>query len=122
MDGQHSLFARSRGMARGGFAPRRVAVILPAAALALLLSGCDAQRVNELEARVTQVEAKAEAADKRAKAAESLAVQSQPPAISQPEPVPQNDLNPAGDDADAPADDSVSNDAPPPPMADNGKG
>ncbi len=121
MDGQQPLLATPTGIPQGSFALRRIAVASAAASLALLLSGCDAQRVNELEERVTQVEAKADAADKRAKAAESLAVQNQPQAISQPEPVPQNDLNPDNVDVvDAP-DEGGGNDAPPP-MADNGKG
>ena len=116
----HPLSARLPGIRQGIIAPRRVAGASAAAMFALLLSGCDAQRVNQLEERVAQVEAKADAAEKRSKTAESLAVQSQPQAISQPEPVPQNDLDSTSDDVAGPADDSVSNDAPPP-MADNGK-
>lgn len=101
-------------------AVRRLALAGAAAALSLLLAGCDVDRVSALEERMTAVEAKAEAAEKKAKAAESLAATNQPQAISQPEPIPAAD-NPDGEDPGASIDDG--GDAPaPPPMADNGKG
>jgi len=99
----------------------RLALASAAAGLAMLLGGCDTERVNALEERVTAVEAKADAAEKKAKAAESLAVTNQPQAVSQPEPVQQNDDNPDGDDPGASIDDG-GDPPPPPPMADNGKG
>ena len=102
-------------------AARRLALACGAAGIALVLSGCDVDRVGALEERVTAVEAKAEAAEKRAKAAESLAATNQPPAVVQPDPVPQNDLDPGGDDPGASIDDGGEPGAPPP-MADNGKG
>jgi hypothetical protein len=115
MNAHRPLTARSRRSAA-----RRIALACGAAGLAALLSGCDVDRVNALEERVTAVEAKAESAEKKAKAAESLAVSNQPQAVSQPDPVPQNDIDPGADDPGASIDDG-SGDAPPPPMADNGK-
>jgi hypothetical protein len=100
---------------------RRLALASGAAALALLLGGCDVDRVNALEERVTAVEAKADAAEKKAKAAESLAATNQPQPISQPDPIVQSDDNPDGDDPAASIDDG-GDPPPPPPMADNGKG
>lgn len=99
---------------------RRFVLAGAAIGSALLLSGCDTDRVVALEERVKAVEAKADSAEKRAKAAESLAVSNQPQAISQPEPVPQVDENPDGDTTEP----SVFEGEPgaPPPMADNGKG
>ncbi|KUR71068.1 hypothetical protein AQZ52_10260 [Novosphingobium fuchskuhlense] len=114
MDAHHLLFARR-------LPSRRIALVGGATALALLLSGCDVDRVNALEERVAAVEAKADAAEKKAKAAESLAVSNQPQAVAQPEPVMQNDDNPGGDDPAASIDDA-GDPPPPPPMADNGKG
>ena len=102
-------------------AARRMALASAASAIALLLSGCDADRVSALEERVKTVEAKADAAEKRAKAAESLAVSNQPQAVSQPDPVPQNDDPSAGDFPESSGDDP-GDPAVPPPMADNGKG
>jgi hypothetical protein len=115
MDGQHPHFANLRDLI-----PRRVALSSAAAALALLLAGCGDQRVDALEQRLNSVEAKADAADKRAKSAESLATQTQP--IVQPDPAPQNDLDPNEQDAgDGSVPDGGDPDVPPPPMADNGK-
>ncbi len=101
-------------------AARRIALASTAAVLAMLLGGCE-DRVSALEERVTAVEAKADAAEKKAKAAESLAATNQPQAISQPEPILQNNDNPDGDDPNASIDDG-GDPPPPPPMADNGKG
>jgi hypothetical protein len=100
---------------------RRLALTGGAAALSLLLAGCDVDRVSALEERVTAVEAKADAAEKKAKAAEALAATNQPQPISQPEPIVQNNDNPDGDDPAASVDDG-GDPPPPPPMADNGKG
>lgn len=111
----HRLVIANRPLAR------RLALTGGAAALSLLLTGCDADRVGALEERMTAVEAKAEAAEKKAKAAESLAATNQPQAISQPEPIVQNNDNPDGDDPAASIDDG-GDPPPPPPMADNGKG
>lgn len=111
----HRLFLAHRP------AVRRLALASAAAALSLLLAGCDVDRVSALEERMTAVEAKAEAAEKKAKAAESLAATNQPQAISQPEPIPAAADNPDGDDPGASIDDG-SDPPPPPPMADNGKG
>ena len=115
MDGLPTPLASKRG-----HLPRRIVMALAVSAGALLVSGCDSQRVDKLEERVTLVEAKAASAEKRAKAAESMVAETQ--TISQPDPVPQSDLN-----ADNPEDgdqsiDTGDGDAPPPPMADNGKG
>ncbi len=101
-------------------AARRLALVSAAAALSMLLGGCD-DRVSALEQRVAAVEAKADAAEKKAKAAESLAASSQPQPISQPEPIIQNNDNPEPEDPGASIDDG-SGDPAPPPMADNGKG
>ena len=100
-------------------AVRRLALASTAAVLAMLLGGCE-DRVSALEERMTAVEAKAEAAEKKARAAESLAATTQPQPIAQPEPVPATADNPDGDDPGASIDEG--GDAPPPPMADNGKG
>ena len=99
----------------------RVALASAATALSLLLGGCDVDRVSALEERMTAVEAKADSAEKKAKAAESLAVSNQPQAVSQPEPIMQNNANPDADDPGASAEDG-GDPPPPPPMADNGKG
>ncbi len=111
----HRFFSANRPLAR------RLALAGAAAALSLLLTGCDVDRVSALEERMTAVEAKADAAEKKAKAAESLAATNQPQAISQPDPVVQSDDNPDGDDPAASIDDGGEPGAPPP-MADNGKG
>lgn len=112
----HSLLS-----AAARLAPVRRFVLAGAAiGSALLLSGCDTDRVVALEERVKAVEAKADSAEKRAKAAESLAVSNQPQAISQPEPVPQVDENPDGDNPEPSVDEGEP--GAPPPMADNGKG
>ena len=114
----HRLFSVKRPARL--LAAGRFALVSAAAALSMLLGGCE-DRVSSLEERMTAVEAKADAAEKKAKAAESLAVSNQPQAISQPEPVVQNADNPEGDDPGASVDDG--GDPPPqPPMADNGKG
>jgi hypothetical protein len=117
MDGLYTPLAAMRGRILC-----RVTMALAAATAALLLSGCDTQRIDKLEERVTAVEAKAAAAEKRAKTAEAIVSETQ--TISQPDAVPQNDLNPSNDDT---PDQSNNNgegegEAPPPPMADNGKG
>ncbi len=115
-----SMDAHRLNLAHRPFA-RRLALAGGAAALLLLLAGCDVDRVSSLEERMTAVEAKAEAAEKKAKAAESLAATNQPQAISQPEPVTQTNDNPDGDDPNASVDEG-GDPPPPPPMADNGKG
>ena len=117
MDGLYTPLAAMRGRIL-----RRVTMALAAATAALLLSGCDTQRIDKLEERVTAVEAKAAAAEKRAKTAEAIVSETQ--TISQPDAVPQNALTPSNDDT---PDQSNNNgegegEAPPPPMADNGKG
>ena len=111
----HRLFLACRLPAR------RLAFAGSAGAFALLLSGCDVDRVSALEERMAAVEAKAEAAEKKAKAAESLAATNQPQAVSQPEPVMQNDDNPDGDPPVVLIEDG-GDPPPPPPMADNGNG
>lgn len=116
MDEHHSLAAEPRRSTA-----RRLALASAAAGLAFVLSGCDIDRISALEERVTAVEAKADAAEKKAKAAESLAATNQPQPIVQPDPVPQNDINPGDDDPGASIDDG-GDPPPPPPMADNGKG
>ena len=97
---------------------RRLALAAASAALAFLLSGCEVQRVGELEERVTAVEAKAESAEKRAKSAEALAAQTQP--IVQPEPAPQTDLDGSADDMAETPDEGSDEQNGDPPMANNG--
>lgn len=99
---------------------RRLALASAATGLALLLSGCDVDRVSALEERINQVEAKAEAAEKRAKAAQALAATNQSQPIVQPDPAPITDDNADADSSDNNINDG--SDAQPPPMADNGKG
>lgn len=111
----HRLFLAHRPSAR------HLALAGGAAALSLLLAGCDVDRVGALEERMAAVEAKADAAEKKAKAAASLAATNQPQTVVQPDPVVQNEDNPDGDDPGASIDDG-GEPPPPPPMADNGKG
>ena len=115
MDGAYPPLAAMRGCI-----VRRVTMALAAATAALLLSGCDAQRIDKLEERVTVVEAKAAAAEKRARTAEAIVSETQ--TISQPDAVPQNDLSPRNEDTPDQSNDNGEGEAPPPPMADNGKG
>lgn len=114
MNAQRIIFARKP-------AARRLAFASTAAALSMLLAGCDMDRVSALEERMTAVEAKADAAEKRAKAAESLAATNQPQPIAQPDPVPQTNDNPDPDDPGSAIDDG-SDQSQPPSMADNGTG
>ena len=115
MDGQLPLFA---GLRRPAL--RRFALALVGAGLAFGLSGCEADRLAQLDERMTAVEAKAEAADKRAKAAEALASQTQP--IVQPDPAPQTDLDGGAEDEGPGIVIENGEEVPQPPMADNGKG